>query len=85
MSEFFADVRVQEVMLLLIISFTIALFLCGLFIFKRRVFDKKEKSNIKTGAEPRSPSRIIGAGMMFAGSVLAFVAILMLILSLVTN
>ena len=78
MSEFLSDIRIQQSILILLISLMAALFLFGLLIKKFSFFDKHTKT-------PYSISQVIGNVLLFVSSILGLVSIMVFILSLFEN
>ena len=75
MSEFLSDIRIQQSILILLISLMAALFLFGLLLKKFRFFDKH--TNL-----PYSVSQVIGNILLFVSSIMGLVSVLVFIFSL---
>jgi len=73
MNEFFSDIRIQQSLLLLVISFCLAVIIFGILIYKTKMFS----GSIKNPYTKKS----IGKVMIVVAALIAFTCILGLIFS----
>jgi|GEM_PF-4305192 len=74
------DVRIQDLLLILLLSFMLALLLAGILIRRFKPFHLGERDRTRPDL-----NRMIGTGLIYIGSVLGGISLLLLVLSILEN
>ena len=74
MSDFYSDIRIQQLGMLLVISLAIALLICGILLRRRRFLDRDKRGS-------RSASKSVSTVMLILSMLFGIVGILGLLLT----
>ena len=80
MNSLILDIRIQQMLMILLLSFMAALLIVGILLHKYRFLDHKKRSGTSS-----SFSSIMGTIMILSGSVLGAAALIVLIFSFITD
>lgn len=75
----FLDVSIEQTLLILLFSFSVALTIFGIVLYRFRIFDRKDNDG-HPGARP-SPCRAVGRIMIIVFGILDIVMLMVMIMS----